>query len=552
MEKNYVIGVDFGTLSARAVLADAADGRIAAQADFSYAHGVLTQALPDGTALPADGWALQVPADYREALIGSVRGVSSAVPMGAIRAIALDFTSSTVLPVLADGTPLCELEENRSRALAYAMLWKHHAAQPQARELEAYLKKYAPQTLAQTGGRLSSEEYLPKSLQFFRQAPDLAEKTAYFMEAADWIPFLLTGIPARSACCAGFKRYWTPENGDLPHSLLQGFDPDYALWYQRVLRGPVLPIWQPAGSLLPEWAAQLGLPSGIPVGISTIDAHAALLGCGITQERQAMMILGTSGCHILLDRTARSVPGTGGYAEDALLPGYYAYEAGQSCVGDALAWFTEHCVPAAYEAKAREEGLSIHQYLTKLASALRVGQTGLLALDWWNGQRTPFVNDDLRGLMLGMSLQTRPEDQYRALLESLAFGTRLVFDTFAENGVEVDEIRACGGIAHKNALMVQIYADVLNRPIRIVESAQASALGAAIHAAAAAGLHPDMAAAVKAMGSACTKVFLPDAANAAAYEKFYALYREMAVFFAEKTDFQERLRAIRAEAEASL
>ena len=549
----YTIGLDFGTVSARAILIDTADGHLVAEAESPYTHGVVEGTLPDGcTRLPAS-WALQVPQDYLDSMEACVSAVmkQTQIDPAQVKGIACDFTASTVFPVDGEGTPLCSKEKYRQIPQSYAMLWKHHGAEEQARRAEELAKTWPVDLLSKYGGKVSSEWFLPKAMQLLEEAPDAAADTEYLLEGADWIPYQLTGHLYRSTCCAGFKRFWSPATGDLPAVFLSQLNPDLPAWLTKVWRGELRPVWESAGGLTHKWANRLGLLPGIAVGIGNIDAHSAILGGGITDADQALLILGTSACHMILDKKDCPVPGICGSVADAVMPGYYVYEAGQTCVGDVLAWFVKNNVPEGYTVEARHRGLSVHQLLTEKAAALQPGQSGLLALDWWNGQRTPYVDFNLTGLMMGMTLQTKPEEQYRALLESLAYGTRLIFDTFAQHDLCPKEIVVCGGIAGKNPLMMQIFADVLNRPFRIAASTQGSALGAAILAAVAGGVYDSVPAAVTAMTTPGETIYSPRAKEAAAYDELYQLYHELGLHFAKANDMMKHLLALRDGAQQS-
>ena len=543
---NFTIGVDFGTLSARAVLADSRDGRILACAESAYAHGVLSEALPCGTPLPPQ-WALQVPRDYLDALTAAVRGVMAqgAVAAQQVAAIGFDFTSCTVLPTTADGTPLCDLPGGAAQPHTYAKLWKHHAAQSHAARIEALAHEMDEPFLQRYGGRVSSEWTYPKLLQILDEAPEVAEQTDVFLEAGDWLTWQLTGRLGRSACAAGFKQFWAAD-GVLPSpAFLAALDARFPDLCRRVLRGDILPPWESVGTLTPEWADRLGLTCATAVAAGIIDAHAAVIGAGVYRPGQALLIVGTSACQLTLDEQAVSVPGVCGYAKDSVVPHLYAYESGQPCVGDMFDWFVRSCVPEYYIHQAHSSGVSIHQLLTDKAARLFPGRSGLVARDWWNGQRSPFVDDDLSGAMLGLTLRTRPEEQYRALLESSAYGVRLIFDTYRQAGVNVGEVYVCGGIAQKNRLMMQIYADVLGAPIRVCASDQACALGAAILAAAAGGCHGSLQSAMDAMSAPARDVYLPQAEHTGVYDRLYDIYRTCAQHFARHSDVMHRLMDLR-------
>ncbi len=542
----YTIGVDFGTLSARAVLVDSRDGHILASDDCPYTHGVLSEALPCGLPLPPQ-WALQVPSDYLDALCQTVRAVmaQSGIAPSQVAAIGFDFTSCTVLPTDESGTPLCQLPGGQSQPHAYAKLWKHHAAQRHATRIEALARQMDEPFLQRYGGRVSSEWTYPKLLQILEEAPDVAEKTAIFLEGGDWLTWQLTGQLCRNACAAGFKQFWA-DDGALPSAaFLAALDPRFPALCHRVLRGDIRAPWERAGTLTEEWAQRLGLTTQTAVAAGIIDAHAAVIGAGVYRPGQALLIAGTSGCQLMLDSRAVSVPGVCGYAKDSVVPGLYAYESGQPCVGDMFDWFVRRCVPADYAAQAQSAGISLHQLLTEKAAALSPGQSGLVALDWWNGQRSPFVDDDLSGVMLGLTLHTRPEEQYRALLESSAYGVRLIFDTYHKAGLDVCEVYVCGGIARKNDLMMQIYADVLGCSVHLSSSEQACALGAAILAAAAGDCHASLHAAMDAMAAQPEATIRPQPQHTATYDQLYQIYADAAHHFALQSDALHRLMALR-------
>ena len=543
---SYTIGVDFGTLSARAVLADSRDGRILAEAESVYAHGVLSEALPCGTVLPPQ-WALQVPQDYLQALTAVVRAVmaQSAIPARAVAAIAWDFTSCTVLPTAEDATPLCALPDWEAHPHAYAKLWKHHAAQHHAARMETLARQADEPFLRRYGGRVSSEWTYPKLLQILEEDPELADATACFLEGGDWLLWQLTGSRYRNGCAAGFKQFWAADGALPSQTFLAALDPRFPALVRRTLQGEVLPPWKSAGTLTAEWAARLGLTTDTVVAAGIIDAHAAVIGSGVSRPGQALLIAGTSGCQLLLHRQPISVPGVCGYARDSIVPELYAYESGQPCVGDMFDWFVRRCVPDTYAAQAQAQNVSIHQFLTQQAASLAPGRSGLIALDWWNGQRSPFVDDDLSGVMLGLTLRTRPEEQYRALLESSAYGARLIFDTYRDAGIEAREYIICGGIAQKNPLMMQIYADVLGAPIRVCASSQTCALGAAILAAAAAGCHDSLHNAMDAMSAPTATEYLPNPGHTAVYDELYDIYKTTAHYFAGQSDAMHRLMALR-------
>jgi len=549
MEK-YVIGVDFGTLSGRAAVVSVRDGRELAHAVYDYPHGVMDRAIPTGRTLPPD-WALQHPADWLEVLqhvIPEAIRLSGVAPEDLI-GIGVDATACTVLPVKADGTPLCFLPEYRDVPHAYAKLWKHHGAQEEAERLNRIAAERGEAFLPRYGGKLSSESMIPKIWHTLNEAPEIYETADYFIEAADWIVWQLTGVLSRNACAAGYKSMWSKKDGYPDPSFFRALDPRLERVAADKLAGPVVPIASRVGGVTKEAAALTGLPEGIAVAAGTVDAHVAVPTANIDGPGKLLAIIGTSTCHMILSQDEPRVPGICGYSEDGLMPGYFGYEAGQTCVGDHFAWFVENGVPAAYKTAAEAEGLSIHQYLTKLAEAYSPGQSGLLALDWWNGNRSILVDMDLTGMFLGMTLQTKPEELYRALIEATAYGTRMIVENYRAHGVAVKECYATGGISRKNPMMMQIYADVLNMPVYLTETTQCGALGSAIMASVAAGSkaggYPDLFAASAAMGKVSPTPYLPDAGRAAIYDALYQEYARLHEYFGRDNHVMKRLKQLK-------
>lgn len=553
MEK-YTIGLDFGTLSARALLVRVRDGREIACAAAAYPHGVMDQCLPSGKKLPAD-WALQDPADYLQVLETIVPQVmrDSGADASSVIGVGIDFTASTTLPVLSDGTPLCFLPAYREEPHAYVKLWKHHAAQRQAcRMTDAALERKEP-WLARYGGKVSSEWSLPKLWQVLEEAPAICDAMAYWMEAGDWIVWQLTGEIMLNACCAGYKAFYDPRQGYPGPAYFAALDPRLAPVIAAKLRMPVRPLGSRAGRLTDAMARKLGLTPGTAVAVAGVDAHIGVTGAGILSPGHLLMIMGTSACYMVLGRETKAVPGICGMVEDGLVPGFIGFEAGQSCMGDHFAWLAEHCCPSAYQEQARAQGLSIHAYLTQLASRLAPGESGLLALDWWNGNRSVLVDADLTGLMLGLTLRTTCEEMYRALIEATAFGARMIAEDFSAHGVPIHAVTATGGISRKNAMMMQIYADVLNMPIAIMGSEQGSALGSAIHGAAAAGGaaggYDTLQAAMAAMAAPVETTYVPTAAHVPVYDELFREYKILHDAFGRgENQVMKRLKAIKQRA----
>ncbi len=528
--EGYTVGVDFGTLSGRAVVVRVRDGAEIGSAVTEYPHAVLDRELPSGVPLGAD-WALQHPEDYREVLRTAV---PEAVRRAGIRpdeviGIATDFTACTVLPVLTDGTPLCLLPEFADRPHAWVKLWKHHAAQPQADAINAAARDRGETWLPRYGGLISSEWTFAKALQILVEDPEIYARMDHFVEAADWIVWQLGGRLVRNVGCAGYKAI--RQDGRYPsEEFCAALDPRFARFCAEKLSGPIGQFGTRAGSLTAEAAGWTGLPAGIAVAVGNVDAHVTAPAVRATGPGAMVAIMGTSTCLVMNSEGLHEVPGMCGVVEGGIVAGQWGYEAGQSGVGDIFAWFTTTAVPTEYAEAAAARGLSLHEYLTELAAGQRVGQHGLLALDWHSGNRSVLVDHALSGLIIGQTLATRPEDVYRALIEATAFGARYIVDTFVSAGVPVSEFIVAGGLT-KNQLLMQIYADVLDLPIGLAGSEQAPALGSAIHAAVAAGVYLDVEAAAQAMGSVRPAAVTPVPEQAAAYAELYADYRRLYDFF---------------------
>ena len=549
MEK-YVIGVDFGSLSGRAVLCRVRDGAEMAAAALDYPHGVMTDHLPCGKPLPPD-WALQHPQDYLDVLCAVIPQVlaQSGVQAADVIGVGTDFTASTVMPVLADGTPLCFLPAFTREPHAYVKLWKHHGAQQLADRMTAVAQARGERWLADYGGRVSSEWSLPKLWEVLQEAPEIYEKMAMWTEAADWIVWQLTGRPTFNACCAGYKAFY--QDGRYPdQSYFAALDPRLENVMAEKFPLPVSPVGRRAGGLTPAMAQRLGLLPATPVAVGHVDAHVGLAAAGIDGPGKMLLTVGTSSGHMVMTRERRQVPGICGAVMDGIQPGFVGYEAGQCSVGDLFGWVVAQCCPPAYADAARAQGISIHQYLTGLSARLAPGESGLILLDWWNGNRSVLADYDLSGMIVGLTLQTRCEEIYRAALEAVAFGTRMIVENYRRHGVAVDEIIANGGISQKNPLLMQIYADELNMPMSLSASAQGAALGSAIFAAAAAGAeaggYASVADAARAMGKTQAHVYRPIPENVQAYDQLYREYCRLHDYFGRgENDVMKRLRSLR-------
>src|SRR5690348_2867960 len=528
-----VVGVDFGTLSGRAVVVRVSDGAELGAAVRDYRHGVMDAELAaTGEPLPPD-WALQDPADYTDVLREAVPAALAQAGIDHRRVIGIgtDFTASTPLPVTRDGTPLCQFPGLDSRPHAYAKLWKHHAAQGQADRINAVARERREPWLARYGGKISAEWQYAKALQVLDEDPEIYQRADRWIEAADWIIRQLCGGETRNACTAGYKGI--RQDGRYPsRDYLAALNPAFAGFAEDKLEHPISPLGARAGSLTGRAAAWTRLPEGIAVAVGNVDAH----------------VTPPAGNAI---EPGRMVPGMCGVVDGGIVAGRYGYEAGQTGVGDIFAWFADHATPPAYAAEAARRGLSVHDLLSAEAAAQPPGAHGLIALDWLNGNRSVLVDHHLSGLVAGLTLATRAPDIYRALIESTAFGTRVIIDAFEDAGVSVGELVIAGGLT-RNELIMQIYADVTRRPLSLIGATQGPAQGSAIHAAVAAGAYPDVPTAAAAMGSCTRGVYTPGPASADIYDQLYAEYVTLHDYFGRgANEVLHRLRALRDRVLAS-
>lgn len=537
----YTIGIDFGTLSGRAVLVNIHTGEEVASAVYEYPHAVMDEKLPSGKELPHD-WALQHPQDYLNVIANTIPAVlkEADVDPSDVIGVGTDFTSCTILPVKSDGTPLCFLPEYENNPHAYVKLWKHHAAQDKANMLNQIAEDRGESWLANYGGKISSEWVFPKVWEILDEAPEIYDAADKFIEAADWIIWQLTGKETRNSCTAGYKAIWNKRTGYPSNDFFKALDPRLENVVDEKLSRDILPLGTKAGEIDERAAKLTGLNAGTAVAVGNVDAHVCVPAVGIDSPGKMLAIMGTSTCHMVMGTEETTVPGICGVVEDGILPGYFGYEAGQSCVGDHFAWFIDNCLPASYFEDAKRQGKDIYAYLREKAEIQRPGESGLLALDWWNGNRSVLVDVDLTGMMIGMTLQTKPEEMYRALIEATAYGTRMIIETFRKHGVPVDEFYASGGISQKDPMTMQIYADVINMPIKIAGTTQGPALGSAIFASVAAGKerggYDSIFDAIKVMGKVRDTVYYPIPENVKIYDKLFAEYKVLHDYFGRGTN----------------
>jgi len=528
MKAYYTIGLDYGTNSVRALIVDVANGAEIAAAVWGYEHGT------QGVVLARDpNLARQHPADY---ITGAEITIKLALDLAAkkvrgfrpeqVIGIGVDTTGSTPLPVDANGQPLAFQKKYAKNPAALAWLWKDHTGIMEAGEITTLARKIRPRYLAKCGGTYSSEWFWSKILKCRRSAPEVFDAAHAWVELADYVPAALTGTEHPSqfiagVCAAGHKAMWNAGWGGYPdRKFLAELDPKLGKLRDR-LTTRVYSVNRAVGRLTPAWAKKTGLAAGIPVAVGAFDAHLGAIGSGVAAGT-LVKIIGTSTCDIAIAANTKKladIPGLCGIVDGSVLPGYFGLEAGQSAVGDLFNWWINYIQP-------HGEKLS-HRKLDEEALKLAAGESGLLALDWNNGNRTILVDQRLTGLLVGQSLYTTPAEVYRALVEATAFGALTIINRFEDYGVKISQIVNCGGIAEKSDLTMQIYADVTGRPMKISRSAQTCALGSAIAAAVVAGAYQSYAAAQKKMTGLKPKVYRPNPKAHAVYVELYALYQEM-------------------------
>ncbi len=534
MADRYVVGCDFGTLSMRSILVRVRDGAVLAEEVFPYPAGVITGALPGGVKLEGPGWALQDPDDYLSALYHCVPSVlrSSGVNPADVIAIGVDFTTCTVMPLSQDGTPLCKIPEYRNRPHAWVKLWKNHTAYKEADEITEYVQKNGLDLLDYYGLRTSSEFLFPKIWEVLRKDPEIYEKAYTFLEAGDFVVYKMCANIVRSGVMAAAKGFHNNITMRFPdREFFKGLDVRLENVVEEKHLTNVVRVGTPAGKLTAEMAQALGLHENVVVCTAHADAACTLPGAGIVKPNVMTFVMGTSLCHMMLSERLEKVPGMCAAYYEGIIPGYYCYEAGQSAVGDIFDWFCGRYLPEGYTSEAKARGIHIMQLMNEKAGKLAIGQSGVLALDWMNGNRSILQDSNLTGLLMGLTLSTTPEEIYRALLESTAFGSKIIMDQFRAYHVPIDSIYACGGLAQKNELLMQIFCDVIGMPIKVSAvkqtSAMASAIMAAVSAGSALGGYDGFEQAVAAMVPPPSKEYMPIPHNVEQYRKLYEIYRSL-------------------------
>ena len=555
MSDKYTIGVDFGTLSGRALLVRVSDGHEMADAVMDYPHGVIDKYLPEtGEELPPD-WALEDPHDFPLVLEHVIPEViaRAGVDKKDIIGVGIDFTCCSILPVYKDGTPLCFTDKYKGNKHAYLKLWKHHGAKAYAERMTKIASARGEKWLSAFGGKVSSEWMFPKIWQIYDEAPEIYNECDYILEAGDWMTWMLTGVQTRGYIYAAYKSHYMFFDGGYPSpDFFEALDPGLRNVVNDKLNAPIVMPGKCVGRVTPEAAKRFGLEAGTAVGTASPDAHVAAPAVGFEKCGDMYGVLGTSNCYYALGHEFVNVPGICGCAWDGLAEGLYGFEAGLCCGGDHFAWLANNFTPAEYRAEAERLGIPPIKYIISKAAEKKPGESGLVALDWWNGNRSILVNSDLSGLIVGMTLQTRVEDIMRALIEATAFATRVIIENFRAHGIEVNYFYAAGGIARKDPFTMQLYSDVLKLPIRIAGSALMPSLGTAILAAAAAGSeaggYDSIHDASMAMRSLSDTEYTPNPEAGAVYDRLYSEYLALHDYFGRGgSDVMRRLRELSAE-----
>ena len=532
--KTTVIGLDFGTLSARAAAFDIRTGEEKASAVFVYPHGCLDERLPEGTPVGLNE-CYQDPKDYEDALRTVIREVldKGHIAPEEVLCVGTDFTFCTMLPVDKEGTPLAFRKEYASRSQAYVKLWKHHGAQKEADRINALAKERQEDFLKWSGGTVSSEYLLPKIWETLNKDPEIFEEAAYMIEAGDWITWQLTGKQVRNMSMAGYRGLY--RDGWPSKDFLAALDERLKDLPETKLKSRMAPAGSLIGVVDEKGAALTGLKEGTYVSASQGDCYTTVLACGITKSAHMAAVIGTSAVYMVQDHRDFSVPGSNGTVLNGMLEGFYGFESGQCCLGDHFSWFEAHMVPASYEEEAGRRGVPVLSLLEEKAALLKPGASGVIALDWWNGTRSLLMDGELTGMFLGCTLKTTPEELFRALIEATAFGARLILDNDRKSGLKILRFTAAGGITHKNALLMQIFADVLNMEIDVAATTECGALGCAVYALTAAGKEnggcDTYEEAVKMLVKPAVKTYRPDPEHTKIYDELYQEYVTLHDFF---------------------
>lgn len=549
----YVLGFDYGTLSCRIIAVNLENGNVAYTKSCDYPSGVISSRLPSGAELPSDSWFLQDGEDYLYVMQTLINGMfdNTGVASCDIVALGLDFTNCTVVAVDKSGKPMSALPEYKNNPHSYVKLWKHHAAQKYASELEEYMLNENTEWFCEYGRNVSSEWFFPKLIQVFTEDRAMYEATDVYMDATDYMVYALTGNIVRSSAILGVNAFYSEERGFPPDEFFNKLYPGFGTSVREKIRGDIKPVGSQAGHLSEAMANYLGLNTDVVVSVGHGDSEVAASGLGVCESGSMIMAMGTSTCYQMLYHEKKVFDGLCAVVKDGMIPGFYAYETGQPAVGDIFAWFAENLASAEYKKEAEENNISLLSLLNNKAEKLNVGESGLIALDWLNGNRSILMDYDLSGMVVGMNLQTKCEEMYRAFVEATAFNARRIFEEHENAGVHISSVYGAGGLPLKSDFIMQVYADILNKEITVPQIENSAALGACVCAAVALGSTNGGYDSFKDAQNAlvkCEKVkYIPIPENAEKYNKLYKIYCKVHDYFGTESDIMHELNRIQQE-----
>jgi len=535
--KNYTIGINFGAESVTALLVDVSNGNETASSNCPYANGIIRDMLPNTEIELDEGWALQHPRDYIDALKRTVPKLlkESQIEPSQVIGIGTAFVGSTLIPTTADGTPLALIEDHADEPHAWPKHCQHQAAEEKAQRLTQLAIDRFETFLDRYGGKINPDWFFPKVWEIYDDSSSIYNAADRLIEASDWIVWQLTGVESRNICAAGYKALWSKSEGFPLETFFSAMDSDLTNVVDDKMMREITPMGKQVGELTEEAAQWMNLEPGIPVATGVLSKHAAVPAATVAEPGKMAINLGDEFFHMILSNKEYRVPGMCGMVEDGVIPGLFAYEACQAGGSDHFSWFINNTVPERNIKEARENNLSISQLMQEKAAALKPAESGLVALDWWAGNRSILVDKELTGLILGYSLQTKPEEIYRAMLEATAFGTRKIFETFIASGVPINDIIIAGGESLSNTLLLNILANVSRTEIKIANSQNTSALGAAMYAAVAAGEsrggYSTIQDASKKMAHLSSKSYIPNNNDKKTYNRLYSEYTLLHDYF---------------------
>lgn len=555
-DKKYVFGFDFGTLSCRVVVIDLSNGKLMASAEKEYPHGVINGSLYHKPIILGNDWFLQDPEDWILAMSDVSKKVlrESGIHPEQVKGIGTDFTSCTLVPVAYDGSPLCLDKNYRDIPNAWPRLWKHHGAQKYAEEIEKYAKANTTWLKDYFGNSVSSEWVFPKILQAARENPEVYKKTDLFMEAVDWIVMELCGRNTRCSATLGVNSFWIKGKGYPDKTFCKALDPLMENVVETKLRGDIVVVGEAVGTLSQKMAECLGLTADTIVAAGHSDGAVTGCGAGVVVSGSMMLVMGTSTCHQMMYENYNAFDGICSIAGDGMVPGLYGYESGQPATGDIFRWFADNCTPASYVEESKKKGISVLEELGDKASRLEPGESGLVALDWFNGNRSILSNYNLSGGIIGLTLMSKPEEIYRSLVEANLFGSRRIIENYTEHRMKIDSIYAVGGLARKSPFVMQLCADILGRDIIVPMFDNVSARGSVVCAAVAVGKEKGGCASFQEAAEKLTPkerfTYKPIERNVKVYDELYRFYLELHDYFGKEDHFMRGLKTLQGFAKS--